>query len=465
MQRKYFFLGGAFLILACATAPLYYRQLEQLVNGENYSSALAMLEEKRSDVYGEKDILLYYLDRGFLEHLDGRYAASNDSFERAKQLSDEYFTKSVTAELASFLVSDNVRPYYGEDFERALVNSFGALNYVFLDKYDDALVEARQADAYLTSLQTKYGFKNVYKEDVFARYLSGIIYEARGEINDAYISYWQALKDYRDFPDVYGLARPPQDLIDRVYYWAKKSFRDDVADIRHRWGNYLNEDFRPEATEIVAIGYLGVAPVKIDNFFEISFGKGWLYVGQVAGDAEVAEIDRARSIARSIAAEEQIRLAFPKYTNRFSSVAGLRIQVAGKYYPAAEVEDIGAVAEKSLADHIGRIYARTIARAAIKYALSKEISSRVEKQNGRGAGLLAGALLRAVSTATELADKRCWQILPGKIVAVRIPIAPGTYNVSVDFLSNTSGVVMNKNVNAVVAKKGQKKFLLFAAIM
>ena len=462
-MRFKFLVVGVFFLLACATAPLYYRQLEQLINGQNYSSALALVDEKRSDVYGEKDILLYWLDRGFLEHLAGQYAASNDSFERAKQLSDEYFTRSVTAELATFLISDNVRPYYGEDFERTLVNCFSALNYVFLNQYDEALVEARQADFYLTTLQTKYGFKNVYKEDIFARYLSGIIYEAKGQINDAYISYWKALKSYENSPDLFGVARPPLDLVNRLYYWAKKFFPDDLAEIKRRWQNYLDTAFRPADTEIVVIGYLGVAPVKVDNFFEISFGQGWFYVGQVYGNAEFSELNRARAVARSLAAEEQIRLAFPKYLDRYWEVNGLKVEFGDKNYPAEEIVDIGSVAKRSLEDHITRIYAKTIARAAIKYALSKEIENRVKKQSGEGAGFLARSLLQAVSAATEVADKRCWQILPRKIVIGRIPVVPGKYNLRIDFLNNQLATVTSKNLDSVLVKKGEN-FLILPAL-
>ena len=42
-----------------------------------------------------------------------------------------------------------------------------------LGKTEDALVEIRRLDTLLTGLNNKYDAKSVYKEDAFARYLSG----------------------------------------------------------------------------------------------------------------------------------------------------------------------------------------------------------------------------------------------------------------------------------------------------
>jgi len=85
------------------------------------------------------------------------------------------------------LSNDLTLPYEGEDFETVLINVVAALNYVLLNQWDDALVEARKVDHKLNVINDRYDKKNVYKEDAFARYLSGILYEGKGELNDAFI--------------------------------------------------------------------------------------------------------------------------------------------------------------------------------------------------------------------------------------------------------------------------------------
>jgi hypothetical protein len=86
------------MLASCATKTHYYTDLDALVKQERYLDAAKLIEQSKADVYGGKNALLFYLDKGMLLHLGGRYAESNDCFEKAKQLSDEYFTKSVTTE-------------------------------------------------------------------------------------------------------------------------------------------------------------------------------------------------------------------------------------------------------------------------------------------------------------------------------------------------------------------------------
>ena len=57
---------------------------------------------------------------------------------------EELYTRSITAEAGAMLTNDNLLPYEGEDFEKVMVNVVGALNHVYLQQWDDALVEARR---------------------------------------------------------------------------------------------------------------------------------------------------------------------------------------------------------------------------------------------------------------------------------------------------------------------------------
>jgi len=40
---------------------------------------------------------------------------------------------------------------------------------------------------------SKYEGKNKYREDAFIRYVTGVLYESRGGINDAFIAYRKSL--------------------------------------------------------------------------------------------------------------------------------------------------------------------------------------------------------------------------------------------------------------------------------
>ncbi|HMX95517.1 MAG TPA: hypothetical protein PKC50_09755, partial [Elusimicrobiota bacterium] len=161
------------LAVGCA-AGLGIRELNGLVARGEFAQAAVRVEGAK-DSYGAKNALLFELDRAFLLQLAGDWATSNTVFEQAKRTAKDLFTKSVTAEASTFLVSDNMRPYYGEDFERALIHVFCAVNYTLLGQPAEALVECRQVDFYLKTLQADFGRKNAHTEDAFARYLAGLL--------------------------------------------------------------------------------------------------------------------------------------------------------------------------------------------------------------------------------------------------------------------------------------------------
>ena len=78
------------------------------------------------------------------------------------------------------------------------MNVYLALNFAAQGLPDEALVEARKVDLKLKEYARQYEGKNAYQEDAFARYLSGILYESTGEINDAFIAYKKAYEAYAD---------------------------------------------------------------------------------------------------------------------------------------------------------------------------------------------------------------------------------------------------------------------------
>lgn len=447
------------------------RDLQTFFRQEKYAEASECVKAAKDKHYGPKNAFLYYLDLGMTEHLAGRFAESNKAFDSAKRVAKDLFTKSVSKEASSFLVSDNVRPYAGEDFERALIHVFSALNYVFLDQGAEALVEVRQADFLLTKLRTDFRHKNVYTEDAFVRYLSGMIYENQGEVNDAFIAYRKALEAYGTYGKHYGTPPPPTLTRSALRAAAEMGFNDEIADIQKRWGAEPAAANPAGAGEIVVFHYAGLPPYKVDSFFEIGFFAGWAYVeaAQPQGEEE-AQVEQASAIARSILADEVIRLAFPKYVRAPYAIQGLDVAVddvagsSGAAHRAHVAEDVGAIAIKNLDDRIARVRAKTIARAAVKFALSRNIAARVEERQGSGAAWVAKKLLQLAATATELADKRCWQTVPDKIAIAVVALPEGRYTLNLTFRDAHGAAVRTRRADDVKVRAGKKTFFVVRTV-
>lgn len=452
----------ACVLLSCASPLGIKESLDRYLAQHQYAEAAAAVETGKGRYYGEKNALLFYLDRGMLLHLAGQHQESNEAFEQAKRTARELFTKSVTVEASTFLVSDNVRPYYGEDFERALIHFFCSLNYVMLNQGNEALVEARQVDFLLTKLKTDYGHKNTYKEDALVRYVMGMIYENQGQLNDAFISYRQALEAYDLYRANYGTPLPQALIGDALRTAQALRFGDRVQEIQRRWGGSIPPARQPGQGEVIVLHYNGLAPHKVDSFFEIGFIAGWAYVDAAKPQGqEKQQVEQAGAIARSILADAVVRMAFPKYEHSPYQIAGLRVAQTGAASTAtAELaEDIGAIAMKNLQERVLRIRAKTIARSVVKFALSQKIAQKVKEKQGEGLGWLAQKIMQVASTATELADKRCWQTLPDRVLVARLPLSAGKHSITCSFTNASGQTVSSQEIKEVEVVEGKKTFV------
>ncbi len=456
---------GVFLLVGCATT-LSLRELNSYILKNEFAAAADQVEKKKSG-YGEKNALLYYLDRGMLLQLAGQYADSNLALENAKRIARELYTKSVTAHLSTFLINDLMTPYYGEDFERALIHLFSALNYAALNQGEAALVECRQLDAFFRALPFD-GQRSAYQDDAFARYLAGLLYEDRGETNDAYVSYRKALEAYDVYAKNYKTAPPLEVREDALRTARQLGFSDKVAEIQQRWGSaspplQSGEDRRlPRGTgEVIVLHYAGVGPEKVDSFFEISVYNGWPYVEKVdTKSQDDTQVEQARAVLRSVAADKMIRVAFPKYQRVPARIQRMEVHCSSATGQGTLVEDVGAIAVRNLEDRNARIRSRAIARAVMKFLLAQKVGDAVGDKNNENLGLIVRTLLQAASAATEVADKRAWRTLPDRILMARLSLPAGDQRLSLRFFDEKGILVETREVKNVTMTSGRKSFVI-----
>ena len=128
---KRLFLSFFLFLSSCSTALKDQSQVSRLCLQDNYVKAKAILNDN-SHLYGRKNTLLYFLDKGLILHLSGDYKESIAAFDKAKRTFDELYTRSLSAMAGTWLVNEYSASYHGEDFERVMINIFQALNYLFV---------------------------------------------------------------------------------------------------------------------------------------------------------------------------------------------------------------------------------------------------------------------------------------------------------------------------------------------
>ena len=419
--------------LACAPVTSHYSLIDQHLARQQYAEADSIVSKYKKK-YGQRNSVLYSFDRAMTLHLAGRYEESNMYLEKAEIKIDKLFTKSITSEAGAMLTNNNLLPYEGEDFEKVMINVFAALNYVFLGKWDDALVEARKVDHKLNVYNDKYDDKNVYKEDAYARYLTGILYEAKKELNDAFIAYRKAFDIYKEYSKNYGTPMPPtlpQDLLrtSKALGMTKEhnGFRKKFPNVK-----WISQKEFDKQGELIFFSYNGRSPVKEDYFITVP----------------VYEKKKKTSF---------FRMALPEFKRLRNNIAYTNVVLSGPVkapisQEAFLVEDITAIAKKNLKDRIVRITAKATARATSKYLLSRKFKKNAE--NNPFLTILAD-LYPFVS---EQSDKRSWRTLPDKINMARVAVPPGPYTVAVEYYSAGRNLLHRKEYRVTI-NSGEKKFI------
>jgi uncharacterized protein len=398
-------LAAPFVLSSCASLPAAQERVRVASETGNYAGARQQLDESQRD-FGRRSEMLFLLEKGFLLHLEGKYRESADTFERAKSKYDALYTTSVSGIVSSLAFTDYSLDYRGEDFERVLVNVFQALNYVMLGEYDEARVEAKDADSKLAVINSRYPEKqkNVYREDAFCRLLMGLLYEASTrpeDADDACVWFRQAFQSYRnDYSPHYG-TQPPSFLRDKAAVCPPLFPRER----------------RP--AEVYVIQYKGLSPLKQEIMVPVPLLNGYMS-----------------------------SLAFPRYYVRPSRISSSELVAKDSrgqpVSAAAECgEDVGAIAVKNLEDRKVRAIALAALKSAGKYAAITSQENSVAKHYGFTGLELYKFLSSLYFLTSNRADLRSWQTLPEKIMISRISLPPGEY--TFEFVSrDSSGAVLQR---------------------
>lgn len=415
------------VFLSCAGSPDAYAQIDAGVSAGSYGNALASLDNvngnARKTVYTSKNGILLYLDRGMIEHYAEQYSDSSQDLETAERLIEDAFTKSLSQEIGSYLLNDNVKDYSGEDYEDLYINVFNSLNYYHNNDLEGALVEIRRLNEKLNYLADKYEKAkdkvlesnpqvnpsqlpveaSQFSNSALARYLGMLFYRGTGRSDSARVDYEELGRAYSLAPGVYTNKIP-------------SSVEDELS-------------VSPGVGRLNVIAFAGLSPVKepVNIIIPLPFP----YPNNTA------------------------RLSLPKLVNRPQTIQWAEVVLdSGEKFRLELIEDMGAVARETFKSKYGltvlKTTARTITKAAASAALAKTASDK--KNGGEGLGSLVGLLGKIYTVASEQADTRLSRYFPCYALVGGINLEPGVYTVTVNFYGN--GGLVNSQSKEIEVREG-----------
>lgn len=402
--RNYFqifiLLVSFLFVAACATYQSQVSGPRNLLKNGQMTEALEkfkVLAEKEGD-----DQLVHMMDYAMVLQIAGRYRESAQAFQKADRLVDLNDYHSVTNVVGATLGGEEMIQYKGESYEKFLINTMNALNYVMLGEFDGAMVETRRINNKIGKM--KMDGREPYELSPFARYLAGILWEADRKFDDAYIEYEGSYKlDSRN-------PLLPQDLIRS----AKLSRREESY---KKW----KKEF-PEVKE-EASWY-----DKSKGELVVIFQQGWGPEKQ---------------------ARRQYR--FPELHPTSSVTQTATLTVAKQKENTQTVYSIEKVAIETLEKDFGALVARRVGGIAAKAVVADQIRQKNE---------LLGGLAWIAMNVSDRADLRQWSTLPETIQVARVNLPPGKYKMTLQGLDASGAPTADQLIDhEIIIQSGRKTFV------
>jgi hypothetical protein len=389
-------LLAAGLFSGCAVMP-HEDARQQFLSG-NPQAAISMLEAR--DNQSRRNALLTRMEKGLIYHTQGEYRKSTKELLHAVKIMRDQDYISLSEQAKTLVINDWMGSYKGEYSERLWVHTYQMMNYLLLDEYQSAAVEARQA------LKVLDKHSKPLSNAWFTQALIALSFESVGKINDAYIEYKKLANKF-----------PKDELMAKRVFWQARNLG-------------LKSDQKISSDKISD---------HPKSYSDDKHGELVLFIA----DGLIQ-----RKIAGDIYAPPDVRVSFPVYPHRYSEMP--------KYHVSTDISDqpfeaistqLDKVASASLGARGKAILLKEVARIGVKTAIYKEL-----KEEDETVARLIGALFFLL----EEADTRGWGTLPESLTMLRIPLPEGTHNIVV----NAGNGSLNKiySIENLNIKDGQRLY-------
>lgn len=394
----------------------YSDQMVPLRNQLLLGHAAEALPKVRESTPGDDTYVLDQLERGRIAWLAGQDGVSKQGFAAAdsrlawEESQAQYRLSHGLDQAGSLLTNDQTMAYRAPDYERTMLHHYLALNYLQRGDAEGALVEVRRANQVqeralkaradevrkakeeseeaeadtaaegemrqlmsrgapeLDRLigQVTNGFQNAY-----TFYFSGVLYEAAGDLNDAWVDYQRG----------YQIAPDNQSLQDALLRLARlRGSADELKETEKKVGRKA-PPLAKDQGQLVVLFEDGLIPARREIFLPLP-------------------------IATSSGDFRTFTVAVPYYDNRASDTGPLTVSVGKRVEQTSELVRLEALAAKDLQERLPGM----LTRQALRLVAKEQLRRSAAKEGGDVGNILVGIF----NTLSERADTRSWLTLPAE---------------------------------------------------
>lgn len=469
--------------VGCATSNRNaYKKLRKDIDDKKIDQAISLVQSDK--FYPEKrSKLLKLLELANLQHIKGDYYQSLVNFDKAKDLSDQLFTVSMSKKALAAVTNNNMDNYYGEIYERSIIRFYQALNHYML--YQNGVREAHvvshkvkngdvtvikkkmieeriltsnekrshlagarasllEWDSLLDNYTKMNAGESTYKVDLSSRLFGAFIHEQMGTTSDRAIAiglYKDAKKilfrnynlypafnskhkefasDYKKLP-TYNELKVKKDYVKSTKYATELlAFIDTkIKGLKSRKKNNV--------TIILQQGYVAEKTAKLIHFpLPISSMPQSGGMVQFAGEMLATTQGTLPSITFELPQVEQ------KKTQK--DIVLIIKDNEGKVVSTTDaivINPISDIAFQAMDNKIVSTYSKIGARLAVKHIAAIMAAYETSKKSGRFVASMIYAASNKAIAASEQADLRFWSTLPHTLRMGSFSLAAGEYSLSI----------------------------------
>ncbi|MFA5214593.1 COG3014 family protein [Sulfuricurvum sp.] len=378
---------------------------QQLLSGlskNTFPYTLATLSTDTSD----NNQYWYWLDLARLQQANGDFNLSIQSFEHAYAILDEYENRAtislrnVGSFLGSALLSKGSETYYGKGYERTLMHTLNALNYLMIGDFEGASVEMRRMEQrqefWLKESEEK--IKEASEEKV----------KAQRQGNDtSYIPQGYSMAAMLEDSDVRSMANNYQD----PFSYTLSSIILDISGQSAASGNAGEISLKralalnPDVSKAFLNLPQNKLPSQKSNQATLSLAKMDITVIVLSGEAPSLKIEKVRFPIFHGADYTSIDL--PAYNPPLNDLTLVSISTDRLRMQPPRLLKSNVMAYKTLKDELPGELAKSVVRATTKAIAAKQASDHF--------GILGGFVASlAMDAGSSFADSghRNWEVLP-----------------------------------------------------
>jgi uncharacterized protein len=472
-----FFLWGVGL-LSCATYQDRIRPPIKSFRYGNQEEALVAVEKLSKEAHS-RDRLAYLMEHATFLQMSGRYRESSRVFIQADQLSEQLDYVSLSHGAASAVTGEETLPYKGDSYEKIMINGLNALNFLALNDIDGALVEIRRIDEKIKKYRRDN--RQDYEFNPFASYLSGLLYEALKQWDDAYIAYVKTAQintgSYHPFllDDLHRVAQRADRLshLEKEGYYNPKVLASVVGSLES--GGPFGCKKKSPCGRLVVLFLQGWGPTKVPSSpgspypsLVPTFSVTRSLLFKVLPTGSKKEIPPTKEVstpkggssskeASSLKGGSTPREAFLAKgapTKEIFSKESAAVTLSTYSFQTEPIYNVQKAAVETLKGDQGALIARHLGRVVTKEIVAHQIRQKDE---------LLGALVWLAMFLSDRADLRQWASLPESIQMASINLPPGSWTLEfqgVDKHLQSSEVLQKQEVSL---KNQETRFLILRA--